>query len=60
MNFMGDIGHIMQESGFEDVLVEADVYGASVVSHALRGKAYNCGVRIHKIMHKFMSIHGTS
>ena len=22
MNFMGDIGHIMQESGFEDVLVD--------------------------------------
>ena len=36
MNFMGDIGHTMQESGFEDVLVEANVYGASVVSHALR------------------------
>ena len=31
------------------------MYGASVVSHALRGKAYNRGVRIHKIMHKSMS-----
>ena len=55
MNFMGDIGHIMQESGFEDVLVEANVYGASVVSHALRGKVYNRGARIHKIMHESMS-----
>ena len=45
MDFMGDIGHIMQESGFEDVIVEANVYGASVVSHALPGKAYNRGVR---------------
>ena len=55
MNFMGDIGHTMQESGFEDVLDEANVYGASVVSHALRGKAYNRGVRIHKIMHESLS-----
>ena len=55
MNFMGDIRHIMQESGFEDVLVEANVYGASVVNYALRGKAYNRGVRIHKIMHESMS-----
>ena len=55
MNFMEDIGHIMQECGFEDVLVEANVYGASVVSHALRGKAYNRGMRIHKIMHESMS-----
>ena len=55
VNFMGDIRHIMQESGFEDDLVEANVYGASVVSPALREKAYNRGVRIHKIMHESMS-----
>ena len=26
MNFKGDIGHIMQESGFEDIAVEANLY----------------------------------
>ena len=30
MNFMGDIGHIMQESGFEDIVVESNVYGSAV------------------------------
>ena len=55
INFMGDTGHIMQEDRFADVLVEANVYGASVVRHALRGKAYNRGVRIHKVMYESMS-----
>ena len=55
INFMGNIGSVMQESGFEDVLIEADIYGASVISHALKGKAYNRGVRIHKLMNEAMN-----
>ena len=27
MNFMGDIGKVMEESGFEDVIVESESYG---------------------------------
>ena len=56
INFMGDTGHIMQEGRFEDVLVEANVYGASVVSHALHGKAHDRGVRIQKIMYESMRL----
>ena len=55
MNFMGDIGHIMESSGFEDILVEANVYGSSTVQHAMKGKAYNRGVRIHKLMNEAMN-----
>ena len=50
MNFMGDIGHIMQDSGFEDALIEAEIFGPAVTSQILRGKSYNRGVRCHKIM----------
>ncbi len=37
MNSMGDIGCIMEGSGFEDIIVEANIYGPSVVQHALKG-----------------------
>ena len=38
LNFVGDIGRIMEESGFEDILVEANVYRSSVMSHTFKGK----------------------
>ena len=52
MNFMGDIGHIMQESGFEDIVVESNVYGSAVTHNILHGKSYNRGVRLHKLMYE--------
>ena len=54
MNFMGDIGKVMEESGFEDIIVEGDLYGPSVVQVIMKGKAYNRGVRTHKIMNETM------
>ena len=32
LNFIGDIGHIMEESGFEDILLVANAYESSMVS----------------------------
>ena len=55
MNFMGDIGKIMEESGFEDISVEAYIYGPTIVSHVMRGRAYNRGVRVHKLMNEAMN-----
>ena len=31
-------------------LVESGVYGAGAVSALMKGKAYNCGVRAHKLL----------
>ncbi|CAM2107683.1 unnamed protein product [Caretta caretta] len=55
VNFLGDIGSVIQESGFEDLLVEASIDGASVISHAVGAKAHNRGVRIQKPMKEAMN-----
>ena len=39
--YMGDIGTIMERSGFEDCLVESSIYNNAVISKINRGKAYN-------------------
>ena len=54
MNFMGDIGKVMEESGFEDTIVERKSYGPSVIQVIMKGKSYNRGVRTHKIMNEAM------
>ena len=54
LNFMGDIGKVMEESGFEDIIVEGELYGPSVVQMIIKGKSYNRGVRTHKIMNEAM------
>lgn len=41
MNLMGDIGKIMEESGFDDLVVESNLYGPSVVQVIMKGNAYN-------------------
>jgi hypothetical protein len=30
MNFMGDIGNVIEDSGFKTFLIEANIYGSSV------------------------------
>ena len=55
MNFMGGIWHIMENSGFADILIAANIYGSSTVLHALRGKAYNRCIRIHELMNGAMN-----
>ena len=39
-------------SGLDDLLVESGLYGAGGVSALMKGKAYNCGVRAHKLLMK--------
>ena len=55
MNFMGDIGHILEDSGFEDIIVEASIYGSSIVGHIMKGKSYNRGLRLHKLMNEALN-----
>ena len=38
------------ESGLEDLLVESNVYGSNIVPGIMQGKAYNRGVRAHKLV----------
>ena len=44
------IGKRYSESGFEDILIEADLYGSNTVSKIIKGKSYNRDVRTHKLM----------
>ncbi|MES9881199.1 MAG: hypothetical protein ABW185_10000 [Sedimenticola sp.] len=55
MNYMGDIGRLMEESAFEDILVEAKVYGPRAVHQIVKGKSYNRGVRSHKLLNEAMN-----
>ena len=55
LNYMGDIGKIMEGSGFEDCLIEAGVYSGAVISKIMAGKAYNRGIRAHKLLFEALS-----
>ena len=50
LNFLSVIGKICSESKFEDILIEADLYGSNTVAKIIKGKSYNRGVRAHKLM----------
>ena len=54
-NYMGDIGTIMEGSGFEDCLVESGIYRNAVISKISRGKAYNRGMRAQKLLFEPLS-----
>ena len=41
LNYIDDIGKIMEGSGFEDCHIEAGVYSGAVISKIMAGKAYN-------------------
>jgi len=45
----------LEESGFEDILVKANVYGPSVVNTILKGRSYNKSVRTHTLMNEAMN-----
>ena len=55
LNYKGDIGKIMEGSGFEDCLVEAGVYSGAVISKLVAGKAYNRRIRAHKMLFEALS-----
>ena len=40
MNFIGDIGRVMEENGFEYIVVEAGIYGSLVISHIMKIRKY--------------------
>ena len=50
LNFLSVIGKRYLESEFEDILIEADLYGSNTVAKIIKGKSYNRGVRAHKLM----------
>ena len=50
LNFLSVIGKGYSESGFEDILIEADLYGSNTVAKIIKGKSYNRSVRAHKLM----------
>ena len=50
LNFLSVIGKRYSDSGFEDILVEADLYGSNTVAKIIKGKSYDRGVRAHKLM----------
>ena len=50
LNFLSVIGKRYSESGFEDILIEADLYGSNTVAKIIKGNSYNRGVRAHKLM----------
>ena len=55
LNHIGDIGKIMEGSGLEDCLVEAGVYNGAVISKIMAEKAYNRGIRAHKLPFEALS-----
>ena len=38
LNFLSVIGKRYSESGFEDILIEADFYGSNTVAKIIKGK----------------------
>lgn len=55
LNFIGVIGKRMKDCGIEDLFAEADLYGSSITQKILNGKAYNRGMRAHKIMYEALT-----
>ena len=50
LNYLALMGEKYASSGLDDLLVESGVYGAGAVSALMKGKAYNRGVRAHKLL----------
>ena len=49
-NFMGVIGRRMEDSGFEDIFLEAGIYGATQMSGIVKAKCYNRTLSAHKVL----------
>ena len=46
------IGKRFQDAGLKDLCVESGVIAEGSVAGVLDGRRYNCGVRLHNIMHE--------
>ena len=49
-SYMGAIGKMMSGSGFEDIVVEAQLYASGSIDQVMSGKHYNRSVRVHQRM----------
>ena len=49
LNFLSLLGKKFENSGLEDLLIEAGVYGSATISSDIKSKAYNWGIRAHKL-----------
>ena len=54
LNFMSVLGHLYADSGIEDLLIEAGIYGSTTVTKIMKAKSYNRGVRTWKILFEAM------
>jgi len=48
--YMGALGHMLAGSGFEEVLIEADICASGSIEKVLSGKHFNHAVRVHQRM----------
>ena len=49
-SFMGSIGKFMAGSGFEEIIIEAEVCASGSIEKVMSGKHYNRAMRIHQHM----------
>ena len=54
-NFMGDTGIIMENSGLQDLFEESGIHGSAMIAKIFGGKAYNRGIRAHKLAFEALS-----
>ena len=57
LHFLSVIGKKFEESSIADLLMESGLYGTTSMIALLKGKLYNCGLRVHKpIMKAFLRL----
>ena len=60
-NFLGAIGHLMQSTGIEDIMVEADVFLRGTANAIISGKDYYAMLRAHTLLqaaHVYSTLEG--
>ena len=50
-NFLGAIGHLMQATGIEDIMDEADICLRGTANKIISGKDYYTMLRAHTMIH---------
>lgn len=53
-NFLGAIGHLMQSTGIEDIMVEANICLRGTANKIISGKDYYAMLRAHSMIHTAM------
>ena len=54
MNFLGAIGHLMKETGIEEILAESEICQPGTVSKLLDGKDYYTMLHAHRVVARAM------